>query len=418
MKKLVRFILVLFAAVVFVIVANRYPGYVLIDVNGLTIEANLILVILLLLALFIASHYALRVFSGISHVPRGFRFWQSRRQAEKADQNLMLGLIKLAECKWSEAEQLLSRFSQNARTPLLNYLAAARAAHELGAYDRRDQYLKLAHQSMPEAQIAVGLTQAELLLSQDQKEQALATLRHLQSVEPKNVKVLRTLGRLYQQVGDWENLIAQCALLRKYKAVPEEKIQRLEKMAYLSVMKATLLRQEPVENIWSRLPKNLQHDEEVLSLYVECLTEQNSSEIAEPLLRNYLKKKWDQHLILLYGRIRGADPQQQLSFAESLLEQQEKDAVLLLTLGRLCLRSSLWGKARNYLEASIGAAPSAEAYAELGHLLENLGEREQAMDAYRRGLLAVPGCKRVVQEAPRLEADNKGAPLLLGSSAS
>jgi len=378
----------------------------------------LILVIVLLVILFVASHYALRLFSGISQVPRGLRFWQNRRQAEKADQNLMLGLIKLAECKWSEAEQLLSRFSQNARTPLLNYLAAARAAHELGAYDRRDQYLKLAHQAMPEAQNAVGLTQAELLLSQDQKEQALATLRHLQSVDPKNLKVLRSLGRLYQQVGDWENLIAQCALLRKYKAVAEEKIQNLEKTAYLAVMKAALLRQEPVQNIWYRMPKNLQNDEQALCLYVESLTEQNSNDIAEPLIRNFLKKHWNQQLIMLYGIIRGADPQQQLTFAESLLEQQEKDAVLLLTLGRLCLRNSLWGKARNYLEASIGAAPSAEAYAELGHLLENLGERDQAMEYYRRGLEAVPSCRRVVAEAPRLEQDRKGVPLLLGSSAS
>lgn len=415
MRRLVRLIVVLLAAVIFVIVANRYPGYVLIDVGEYTVEANLLFMIMLLLGLFAVMHYALRMFSGISQVPKGLRFWQSRRQAEKADQNLMLGLIKLAECKWGDAEQLLSKFSQNARTPLLNYLGAARAAHELGAYDRRDKYLKQAHQSMPEAQVAVGLTQAELLLSQDQKEQALATLRHLQSVDPKNVKVLRTLGRLYQQVGDWENLIAQCGLLRKYKAMPEERIQRLEKMAYVSVMTASNQR-EAIEKTWYRLPKTLQQDEEVLALYVEKLNQQGSSDIAEPLIRNYLKKKWTPSLIMLYGTIKGADPQQQLNFAESLLEQQEKDPVLLLTLGRLCMRTALWGKARNYLEASIGALPSAEAYAELGRLLESMGEREQAMEYYRRGLLSVPGCSNVLSEKPRAELEHQSAPLLLGSS--
>jgi len=418
MKKLMRFILVLFAAVVFVIFAKRYPGYVLIDVNGLTIEANLLLVIILLMLLFAALHYALRAFSGISQVPKGLRFWQNRRQAEKAEQNLMMGLIKLAECKWQEAEQLLSRSSQSSRTPLLNYLGAARAAHELGAYDRRDDYLNLGHQAMPEAQIAVGLTQAELLLSQDQREQALATLRHLQNVDPKNVKVLRSLAKLYQQVSDWENLISQCNLLRKYKAMAEDKIQHLEKQAYLSVMKTALLNKSPVQDVWYRLPKYLQQDQEVLTLYVEYLTEQNNNDIAEPLLRNFLKKKWNQNLVRLYGNIKGADPQQQLAFAESLLEQHEKDAVLLLTLGRVCLRSSLWGKARNYLEASIGAEPSAQAYAELGRLLENLGEDEKAKEYYRQGLLAVPSCSRVMIDNPRLDSDEKIAPLLLGSSAS
>jgi len=57
-----------------------------------------------------------------------------------------------------------------------------------------------------------------------------------------------------------------------------------------------------------------------------------------------------------------------------------------LVLGRLCLRSRLWGKARSYLETSIGVQPSPEAYQELGLLLEQMGELEQAMVHYRAGL--------------------------------
>lgn len=65
--------------------------------------------------------------------------------------------------------------------------------------------------------------------------------------------------------------------------------------------------------------------------------------------------------------------------------------MLLLALGRLSLRNRLWGKARSYLEASIGASPRSAAYGELGRLLEQLGEQEAAREHYRKGLeLLVP----------------------------
>ena len=60
--------------------------------------------------------------------------------------------------------------------------------------------------------------------------------------------------------------------------------------------------------------------------------------------------------------------------------------MLLLACGRLCLKSKLWGKARGYLEASIGVGPSAAAYRELGALLESMGEQRQAMECFKSGL--------------------------------
>ena len=42
-------------------------------------------------------------------------------------------------------------------------MAAARAAQELGAYDRRDEYLRLAHDTTPDAEVAIGIVQAEQL---------------------------------------------------------------------------------------------------------------------------------------------------------------------------------------------------------------------------------------------------------------
>jgi HemY protein len=46
---------------------------------------------------------------------------------------------------------------------------------------------------------------------------------------------------------------------------------------------------------------------------------------------------------------------------------------LLLTLGRLCLQNSLWGKARDYLENSLQVQRNPEACAELAQAFGSVG---------------------------------------------
>lgn len=111
------------------------------------------------------------------------------------------------------------------------------------------------------------------------------------------------------------------------------------------------------------------------------------------LSASFLTRSPSARLVNIYGRLRGADPGRQLTFAEDLLRTNEQDAALLLTVGRLCLRNQLWGKARHFLEASVAAEPSVEAYNELAALLDNLGEKDLALQCYRNALHAVPGCE-------------------------
>jgi HemY protein len=84
--------------------------------------------------------------------------------------------------------------------------------------------------------------------------------------------------------------------------------------------------------------------------------------------------------------VRGADPGKQLQTAESWLKNHTDDAGLLLTLGRLCLQSSLWGKARDYLESSLRLQRNPEACAELARLLAQLGETDRSNQLFQEGL--------------------------------
>ena len=96
-------------------------------------------------------------------------------------------------------------------------------------------------------------------------------------------------------------------------------------------------------------------------------------------------------MVELYAAIESQAPREQLSVAEGWLAQHPNSAVLLLMLGRLCLRNQLWGKARSYFEAAVGAGSAPRGCLELGTLLERLGDTDQANSMYRRGLSAVLG---------------------------
>ena len=269
----------------------------------------------------------------------------------------------------------------------MNYLTAARAAQEMGDNKLRDDYLRQAQQSVPEAKIAVELTQAQLQLANRQWEQALATLRHLQDLVPHHPYVLKLLMHLYEEVKDWPQLIKLLPELKRNHIVSDHAYQSLQQQAYLQAM-IDLIKQDQSQvlvNFVSELPKNLIYDVELMKEYCHYLLSKHDDAQVESLLRRCLRKKFDVQLIEIYGQTKTDEAQ--LNFAESFLKEHPHSPALFLCLGRLCKEKNLWGKAKIYIEQSIEFGASPTAYLELGTLLEQLNDHTGACTAYRRGLL-------------------------------
>lgn len=398
MKFLAIVLLTLIVTVAIALLAMQEPGYILIAVGSWTVETTLALAIVVLVLAFGTVYYLLRLSAGLRGVPRALRHWRRRRQQRRAERALTLGLIELAEGRWPRAERDLVKYAQDGQSPLLNYLAAARAAQAQGADDRRDHYLRLAHESHEGADIAVGLTQAELQLKHNQLEQALATLRHLQQMAPKHAQVLKALASLYRDLGDWEHLLEILPSLRKRKVLEVNELDQLAREAYLALLQAAH-DSSAIDQVWARIPKDFRSEEPIQLTYVQKLMATGNADTAETLVRQALKRNPSEAMIKLYGLIEGSEAVKQLALVESLLEQNKNDATLLLSAGRLSLHNQLWGKARTYLEASINRQASAEAYNELGNLLERLGEGDAAAECYQAGLRLVPGCEFPVVSA-------------------
>lgn len=390
MKFLIITLLVLFLAIWAGIKIAADPGYALFAYQHWTLQMPLWIAGALLVLGFILLHNLMLLIRGTGSLAKKFRIWRKQHRINVSHRLTKNGLRELAEGKWASAETLLVKAAQHNNSPLINYLAAARAAQEQGADNRRDEYLRMAHISTPDSELAIGLTQAQLQFNQKQLEHCLATLRHMQHLDPQNKFVLKMLKKLYQELNDWNGILELLPELRKRKVISPEALTELEKQAYYQLMLQLGKSAGPqqLDNLWQRVPRNLKRDGQLLQLYTERLIALQRFNEAEQAIKDALKVEWYPELVRLYGLLPTSHPAKQLETAEGWQKQYGNSSILLLTLGRVCLRNHLWGQARQFFESALDLEPTPELYAEFGRLLEHVGQSQDAMEKYRQGLLS------------------------------
>jgi HemY protein len=371
-----------------VLLVRDDPGFVLLRYRDFEVTTTLAFALVALIVAVVALYYAVRLIRGIWRLPGAMQRQSRNRRFSKSRQQLNQGLIDLAEGRFEKAEHHLVRLVDVSDSPLVHYLAAARAAQLQGKHDARDNYLKAAHEANPDAELAIGVTQAELQLAHQQTEQALATLSHLHSIAPRHDYVTMLLARAYYELEDWQALVEILPDVRRKKLIRENRLREMELAGYCGVLELAGGNQQNFEQAWSKLPKTLQSDARMMFFYFDQLARQHwQNNSAEQILLKSLDQQWDDGLIEAYGRFEAKDANQQLTRAEKWLDDFGHDENLLLALGRISMRARLWGKAQGYLEASIGAKATPAACLALAELLEQqLQQPRKAAEYYQRGL--------------------------------
>ena len=253
---------------------------------------------------------------------------------------------------------------QNSGAPLLHYLTAARAAQSRGAIDKRDEYLRKAVDQSGEADIAVGLTQAELHLSSNQFDQALEALTKLQSIDSGHASVLKLLHQTYQKIGDWESIRKLIPSLHKNKILMEAEVKLLESETFSSLLKQAARTGDvgEIQKLWNDIPEHVQSVQGIQTIYFAGMIGAKAGARVEQELVESIIKKWDETLLVLYGNIRTDDVQKQLQTAEQWLSVHSGSAVLLRVLGKISRKCKQMEKAEQYLIKSIGIDPTVAAY--------------------------------------------------------
>lgn len=308
--------------------------------------------------------------------------------SNKAKQELTQGLVHFTEGHWEQSEQQLLNSITHSETPLVNYLAAARAAHMQEAYARRDTYLKKASEQGEGAHIAVAVSQAEMQYSCGQTEQARATLIHLRETAPTHPYANKLLAKVYYHQEDWGKLFELLPELNKLELIKEKDRQLYEVTALTGIFQTLAHKKDVAKltSLWKKLPADIRSKPQAILLYCKALSQSEENATSDKLLLTSINKLWDEKLIERYGLIEHSKLGVAIKQAEKWLIEHENSPMLLLALARLHRKYQLWGKSKTYYNASLNIAPSAAVYLEFAELLEELEEDENAQTCYQYGL--------------------------------
>jgi HemY protein len=394
MKRLyvILFVVIAVAALLGVAI-SEHSGYVLVAYKSFRYEAGLWVTLALIAVIWLLWRAAVALVGLVTTSTGVVNPWSRRNRSRRVQVAIEHGQLDLAEGRWASAQRHLHRAAEAERQPLLYYLGAARAANEQGLYEQSDSLLERALERQPQAELAIALTHAQLQTDRGDTDGALSTLQAMHERHPHNAQTLRQLQRLHQQRGDWSAVIRLLPELRKDKVLPPAELAELERRAWSENLTLAAHREadgsvglQSLDRAWQQLTSAQRQEPALVLAYAEQLRQLGAQAQAEEVLRVALKRQYDSHLARLYGLVRGADPSRQLQAAEGWLKEHPNDPSLLLTLGRLCLQNSLWGKARDYLESSLRVQRNPEACAELARLLAQLGDAERSNQLFQEGL--------------------------------
>ncbi len=383
-------LIALAAAVGLAMLIREDPGYVMISIQGWTLESSVAVVAAALLVVFTLFYWLFRLIGASTRLPRILARRNRRRAERRSMRRLAEGYVALSACRWQEAETLLTRGGGGGRRPsFLHYLFAARAAQKQGAVDRCRGYLARARRLMRKGAVAAGLVELEALIEHRRFVEARELLRDLESRASKDKGLLLMAQRLFESSGDWESLIKLAPRMRSAGLLTQEEKVELDVRAYRGAFAKAVSENdgEALLRIWARAPKAVRRHPAIVESYVDHLMQLGFGDAAEAVIHKALQYFWDERLVHAYGIVESADGMRQLHRAEAWLKKHRHDPVLLLTLGRLCLRNEQWDRARKYFEESFALRPYPETCRVLAHLLERRGEERAALDYYRQGML-------------------------------
>ncbi|WP_432723290.1 heme biosynthesis protein HemY [Jeongeupia wiesaeckerbachi] len=396
MRALLWLIALFALAVGLTLFAQFNTGYALLFIPPWRIEISLNVFIVGIFAVVALLYLLARVVAELGGLPERVKAYRNRKARDTSVQLERDARIAFFEGRYQRAERLAGEAftaSREAEAFAVNGILAARAAHLMRDFAKRDEYFARLRERLGSRHLALAMTMAELFLDERRNQDADVALAEARSIAPKLTAMLKLELRLRQREDNAEAIVKLVEQLAKSDALDAGQAQAIRLQAYLNVLHRQPKTPHELRNWWNKLPVGDRSAPMLVAALADAYAAQGEPAAARDAIEAALAQNWASELAERYGTLglEGDALVSQLQQAESWLKQHPNDPQLLLTLGRLCTARALWGKAQTYFEASIAVAPSALAHTELASLLERLERPEEANRHYRASLaLAIP----------------------------
>jgi HemY protein len=389
-------LLALMALAIGVAVTARFnPGNVVLFYPPHRIDLSLNLFVVLMLALFALLYLVIGALRSTMQMPGRVAAYRQRKRERDGNKGLRDALKALFEGRFGHAEKAALRASELPENAGVAALIGARAAHRMRQNHRRDNWLAqtAGDNALKTARL---MTMTELLVDDHQPEAALEAVRELNASGTRHIHALQWSLKAQQQAKNWPEVLRLVRSLDKHKALHPALSARLRELAYDDLLSDKAHDAESVQRVWSTIPSA-----DRLKPYVACraaaaMNARGLHDAARVVAEEALAANWDDRVVRAYRE--AAAPAgtpallAQIEHCEHWMRERPTDAELALTLGSLCLKQKLWGKAQRYLEQALSDAEDSrmvrESHLKLAQLHEALQQPEEAASHYRQCALA------------------------------
>ena len=378
MRALIAFLVIATAAVTLALLFRINTGYVLFVSPPYRVElsqnAFIVIAVLTIIALYALVRAAVR----LANLPKEVREGRRRRQFERFRSKQDAAVVALLEGRHGKARQFAQEALAIPHSSPIAALVGARAALETRDYAGAASMLDRPDTQATNLAVPRLMLEAELALERGQPADALARLAELRREAGLHTAAQRLELRALTAANRPQEIPALVDQLVKRKVYDPEQGELLRASAHAEALESFEHDAAGLRAYWARVPENDRLQPRVARAAATSFLSLGSDREAADILARTLERNWDSRLVLLYAQCRAPDATRQLETAERWLVTHNQDAALLYTLGRLCERQQLWGKAQTYLEASLALDNHWRAHVALGEMLARLDRHDEA----------------------------------------
>ncbi|MCG2584390.1 heme biosynthesis protein HemY [Massilia sp. TS11] len=371
------------------------PGNVIFVYQGNRVDMSLNLFVMLEAAGFLALYILIRAIRNTMKMPARVAAYRQAKRERDSNKGLRDALKALFEGRFGHAEKAAARAAELPENAGVAALIGARAAHRMRQHARRDGWLaSVAHdKALSTARL---MTTTELLIDEHQPEQALAAVAELNASGTRHIHALQLSMKAHQQTKNWPEVLRLVRMLDKHKALHPALSARLRELSYQSLLDDASHDAQAIARVWSTIPTADRVKPYVAARAVQALAARGLFDEARLAAEEALAAEWDERVVSAYRECAApaGSPSllAQIEKCEQWIKERPTDAELALTIGALCLRQKLWGKAQQYLEQALSDASSADmvrdTHLKLAQLHEALNHPDEAAQHYRQSALA------------------------------
>ena len=398
-------LLVFAAAVGLALTLSTDPGNVVVFYPPYRIDLSLNLFLLIEIVAFVVVYALIRLAKKTVQMPQRVALYRQRQSEKRASRALRSALQAHFEGRYGHAEREAESAQELPETAGLAALIAARSAHRMREYGRRDEWLRRAEADSG-LRAAKLMTEVECLVDARDGTRALGVVEQLHAAGARHIQSLRLALKAHQYAGDWNAVLRLLRTLNKRDAVHPAAARQMKTVAWRALFAARGDDSHALIGLWQSVPGGDKRLADVALVAAQAFNAAGLGYQARLVIENAIASEWDPRLAEEYARSGGPrtksgeglgrspsdDPHLQIERAERWVRERPQDASASYALGALCAREGLWGKAQTALRNALDAAPeprlSSVIHLELGQLFEAIGQPDQSREHFRAAAFA------------------------------